>query len=51
LIAVGLAGRLGAAMLVVGMIVIAATAGSNPFSIVVLVACPGILALGTGPCS
>lgn len=51
LIAVGLAGRLGAAMLVVGMIVVAVTAGSNAFSIVVLVACAGILALGTGPYS
>jgi len=43
LIAVGLAGRLGAAMLVVGMIVVAVTAGSNPFSIVVFAHALGFL--------
>lgn len=51
LIAVGIAGRLGAGMLAVGMLVVAVTAGSNPFSMVVLVASAGILALGTGPYS
>lgn len=51
LIAAGIAGRLGAILLVVGMLVVAVTAGSNPFSIVVLVASAGIVALGTGPYS
>jgi hypothetical protein len=34
-----------------GMLVVGVTAGSNPFSIVVLVASAGILAFGTGPYS
>ena len=51
LLTVGIAGRLGAAMLVAGMLVVAATAGSNPFSLVVLVASAGVLVLGTGPYS
>ena len=51
LIAVGIAGRLGAVLLIVGMIVVGVTAGSNPFSIAVLVSSTGIVALGTGPYS
>jgi putative oxidoreductase len=51
LLTVGIAGRLGAGMLTAGMFVVAATAGSNPFSIVVLVASIGVLILGTGPYS
>lgn len=51
LIAVGIAGRLGAVLLVVGMLFVGTTAGSNPFSIAVLVASTGIVALGTGPYS
>lgn len=51
LIAVGVAGRLGAGMLAGGMLVVAVTAGSNPFSVAVLVASAGIVVLGTGPYS
>lgn len=51
LLTVGIAGRLGAGMLAAGMLVVAATAGSNPFSILVLVASAGVLILGTGPYS
>jgi uncharacterized membrane protein YphA (DoxX/SURF4 family) len=51
LLTVGIAGRLGAGMLTAGMLVVAATAGSNAFSIVVLVASIGVLVLGTGPYS
>lgn len=51
LLAAGFAGRLGAGMLVGGMVVVAVTAGPNPFSVAVLLASAGILVLGTGPYS
>lgn len=50
-IGVGIAGRLGAAALVVGMIVAIVAAGPNPFSVLVLLASAGICLLGTGPYS
>jgi len=50
-IGLGIAGRLGAGALVVGMIVAIVTAGPNPFSVLVLVASTGIVPLGTGPYS
>jgi len=51
MIAAGVAGRLGAAALVVGMVVAIVAAGPNPASVLVLVGSLGILFLGTGPYS
>lgn len=47
----GVAGRLGAGALVVGMIVAIVAAGPNPFNLLVLVASAGLCLLGTGPYS
>ena len=47
----GIAGRLGAGALVVGMLVAIVAAGPNPFNVLVLVASVGIVLLGTGPYS
>lgn len=51
LIGAGIAGRLGAGALVVGMIVAIVAAGPNPFSLLVLAGSVGILLVGTGPYS
>lgn len=51
LIGFGIAGRLGAVGLVIGMVVAIVAAGPNPFSVLVLVASAGIAVLGTGPYS
>ncbi|MFC7059137.1 DoxX family protein [Halovenus salina] len=51
LIGFGIAGRLGAVGLGVGMVVAIAAAGPNPFSVLVLVSSVGIAVLGTGPYS
>jgi uncharacterized membrane protein YphA (DoxX/SURF4 family) len=50
-VGVGIAGRLGAGALVVGMVVAIVAAGPNPFNVLVLVASVGIVLLGTGPYS
>lgn len=50
-IAFGIAGRLGAGALVVGMSVAIVAAGPNPFSVLVLLASVGLCLLGTGPYS
>lgn len=50
-IGLGIAGRLGAGALVVGMVVAVAAAGPNPFNVLVLLASAGICLLGTGPYS
>jgi uncharacterized membrane protein YphA (DoxX/SURF4 family) len=48
---IGVAGRLGAGTLVVTMVVAIASAGPNPFSVLVLAASAGIIVTGTGPYS
>jgi len=50
-VGLGIAGRLGAGALVVGMLVAIVAAGANPFNVLVLVASVGIVVLGTGPYS
>jgi len=50
-IGAGLAGRLGAGMLVVGMLVALVAAGPNPAILLVLVSSVGVALLGTGPYS
>jgi len=50
-IGLGIAGRLGAGALVIGMVVATLAAGPNPFSVLVLLASVGLCLLGTGPYS
>lgn len=47
----GVAGRLGAGTLVVTMVIAIASAGPNPFSVLVLAASAGLIVTGTGPYS
>lgn len=49
LVGLGIAGRLGAGALAVGMVVAIVAAGANPANVLVLVASASILVLGTGP--
>jgi len=50
-LALGIAGRLGAATLGSTMVVAILAAGTNPFNVLVLLASVGICVLGTGPYS
>lgn len=50
-IAFGIAGRLGAGALAVGMVVAIVAAGPNPFSVLVFLSSVGIYLFGTGPYS
>lgn len=50
-IGLGIAGRLGAGVLVVGMVVAVVAAGPNPFNVLVLFVSAGICLFGTGPYS
>lgn len=47
----GIAGRLGAGGLAVGMVIAIVAAGPNPFSVLVFVSAVGIAVAGTGPYS
>lgn len=50
-VGLGIAGRLGAGALVVGMLVAIFAADPNPFNVLVLIASVGLAVLGTGPYS